>query len=65
MAHPHRIHAPVITHPFPVLESDHPPWPQVPNHAQDNDSLLSTEKAQRLPGYRPRPGGRYFRAEVI
>lgn len=40
-------------------------WPQVPNHVQGNGSLLSTEKAQRLLGYRPRSGGRYFRPEVI
>ena len=40
-------------------------WPQVPNHVQGNGSLLSTEKAQRLLGYRPRPGGSYYRPEMI
>lgn len=40
-------------------------WPQVPNHVHGNGSLLCTEKAQRLLGYRPQPGGRYYRPEVV
>lgn len=40
-------------------------WPQVPNHLQGQGSLLSTEKAQRLLGYRPAAGGRYYRPEVV
>jgi nucleoside-diphosphate-sugar epimerase len=40
-------------------------WPGVPNFTKGNASLLSTEKAQRLLGYRPRAGGTYFRPEVV
>ncbi|HSP18928.1 MAG TPA: NAD(P)-dependent oxidoreductase [Myxococcaceae bacterium] len=40
-------------------------WPYVPFEVRGNGCLLSTEKAQRMLGYRPRPGGRYIPAEVV
>lgn len=40
-------------------------WPKVPNHITGNGALLSTEKARRLLGYRPTPGGRYYRPEIL
>jgi hypothetical protein len=33
----------------------------VPNHTTGNECLLSTEKAQRMLGYRPIAGGHYLR----
>lgn len=40
-------------------------WPYVPNHTTGNQCLLSTEKAQRLLGYRPMPSGRYVDASLV
>jgi nucleoside-diphosphate-sugar epimerase len=40
-------------------------WPYVPNHTTGNQSLLSTEKAQRLLGYRPVSNGRYVDASLV
>lgn len=40
-------------------------WPDTPNFTRGNESLLSTEKARRLLGYAPRPGGSYFRPEIL
>ena len=40
-------------------------WPYVPNRTVGNASLLSTEKAQRLLGYRPISGGQYCAPEVV
>lgn len=40
-------------------------WPAIPNHTSGNQSLLSTEKAQRLLDYRPVSNGSYFRPEVL
>jgi nucleoside-diphosphate-sugar epimerase len=40
-------------------------WPGVPNYTRGNESLISTEKARQLLGYRPQPGGAYFRPEII
>jgi nucleoside-diphosphate-sugar epimerase len=40
-------------------------WPEVPNHVQDNDSLLSIEKARRLLGYAPAEGGTYYPLQLI
>ena len=40
-------------------------WPYVPNHTTGNQSLLSTEKAQRVLGYAPAPGGRYCAAGLV
>lgn len=40
-------------------------WPDVPNHTTGNGSLMSTEKAQALLGYRPRSGGSYFDPGVV
>jgi len=40
-------------------------WPDVPNRAVGNECLLSTEKARRLLGYNPRPGGTYFSLPVM
>lgn len=40
-------------------------WPHVPNHVEGNECLLSTEKARRLLGYNPRPGGTYFSFSVM
>jgi len=40
-------------------------WPDVPNHTTANQSLMSTEKAQRLLGYRPRPGGTYYDQSLV
>ena len=40
-------------------------WPDVPNHTRGNESLVSTEKARRMIGYRPISNGVYFRPEVV
>jgi NAD(P)-dependent dehydrogenase (short-subunit alcohol dehydrogenase family) len=40
-------------------------WPYVPNHTTGNQCLLSTEKAQRLLGYRPVSNGRYVDASLV
>ena len=40
-------------------------WPDVPNYAVANGSVLSTEKARTLLGYRPMAGGTYYNADVI
>jgi nucleoside-diphosphate-sugar epimerase len=40
-------------------------WPYVPNHTTGNQCLLSTEKAQRLLGYRPLPIGRYVDTSLV
>lgn len=40
-------------------------WPGVPNHTTGNESLLSTEKARRLLGYRPQPGGSYYDPSLV
>lgn len=40
-------------------------WPDVANHTRGNESLLSTDKAQRMLGYAPRPDGAYFRPEIV
>ena len=40
-------------------------WPGVPNYTRGNESLVSTEKAQRMLGYRPKANGAYFRPEII
>ena len=40
-------------------------WPYVPNHTTGNQCLLSTEKAQRILGYRPLPNGRYIDASLV
>jgi nucleoside-diphosphate-sugar epimerase len=40
-------------------------WPYVPNYTTGNQCLLSTEKAQRLLGYRPVPNGRYVDASLV
>jgi nucleoside-diphosphate-sugar epimerase len=40
-------------------------WPYVPNHTIGNQCLLSTEKAQRILGYRPMCKGRYIDASLV
>ena len=40
-------------------------WRDVPNHTHGNDCLLSTDKAQRLLGYRPTMRGTYYNASII
>jgi nucleoside-diphosphate-sugar epimerase len=40
-------------------------WPYAPNHTNGNQCLLSTEKAQRLLGYRPVPNGRYVDESLV
>lgn len=40
-------------------------FPYVPNHTTGNESLLSTAKAQRMLGYRPRAGGSYFDESLV
>lgn len=40
-------------------------WPYVQNHTLGNQCLLSTEKAQRLLGYRPVADGRYVDASLV
>ncbi len=40
-------------------------WPYVPNHTTGNQCLLSTEKAQRILGYRPVPDGHYVDASLV
>lgn len=40
-------------------------WPDVPNLTTGNQSLMSTEKAQRLLGYRPCPDGKYFDSSLV
>jgi nucleoside-diphosphate-sugar epimerase len=40
-------------------------WPYVPNHTIGNQCLLSTEKAQRLLGYRPVSNGRYVDTSLV
>ena len=40
-------------------------WPYVQNHTVGNQCLLSTEKAQRILGYRPVRTGRYLDASLV
>lgn len=40
-------------------------WPYVPNHTTGNECLLSTEKARRVLGFRPAPGGRYIDPNLV
>jgi UDP-glucose 4-epimerase len=40
-------------------------WPYVQNHTVGNQCLLSTEKAQRILGYRPMPNGRYVDESLV
>jgi len=40
-------------------------WPGIPNHTTGNECILSTEKARRLLGYEPKPGGTYYSGDVI
>jgi nucleoside-diphosphate-sugar epimerase len=40
-------------------------WPDVPNHTTGNSCLLSTEKAQRMLGYKPITAGTYFDPDVV
>ncbi len=40
-------------------------WPDIPNHTQGNESLLSIEKARRLLGYAPARGGTYYPLSLI
>ena len=40
-------------------------WPHVPNHTKGNESLLGIGKARDLLRYDPKPGGSYFRPELI
>jgi nucleoside-diphosphate-sugar epimerase len=40
-------------------------WPYVPTALTGNECLLSTEKAQRVLGYRPRAFGHYIPTEVV
>ena len=40
-------------------------FPHVPNRTRGNACLLSTEKAKRVLGYRPAPGGRYHELQVL
>jgi nucleoside-diphosphate-sugar epimerase len=40
-------------------------WPYVTNHTVGNQSLLSTEKARRVLGYRPVTGGRYIDPALV
>jgi nucleoside-diphosphate-sugar epimerase len=40
-------------------------WPDVPNHSEGNESLLGIDKARRLLGYQPAPGGTYYPLSLI
>lgn len=40
-------------------------WPYVHNRAHGNACLMSTERAQRILGYRPVTGGRYVDASLV
>jgi nucleoside-diphosphate-sugar epimerase len=40
-------------------------WPDVPNHTEGNESLLSIERARDLLGYRPADDGTYFPLRLI
>ena len=40
-------------------------WPEVPNHTNGNESLLSIERARRLLGYAPTREGTYFPLSLI
>ena len=40
-------------------------WPRVPNFTAGNESLLSTERARSVLGYRPRADGTYFSRHVM
>lgn len=40
-------------------------WPDVPNHTQGNESLLSIERACSLLGYRPTDDGTYYPLQLI
>jgi dTDP-4-dehydrorhamnose reductase len=39
--------------------------PDIPNHTTGNECVLSTEKARRLLGYDPKPGGTYYSFDVM
>jgi nucleoside-diphosphate-sugar epimerase len=40
-------------------------WSQIPNHTEDNESLMSVEKARRLLGYDPVREGTYYPFQLI
>jgi nucleoside-diphosphate-sugar epimerase len=40
-------------------------WPDVPNHTEGNESLISIEKARRMLGYEPANGGTYYPLQLI
>jgi nucleoside-diphosphate-sugar epimerase len=40
-------------------------WPEVPNHTDGNESPMSVEKARRMLGYDPVPGGTYYPGSLI
>jgi nucleoside-diphosphate-sugar epimerase len=40
-------------------------WPGIPNHTTGNECVLSTEKARRVLGYEPKPGGTYYSFDVM
>ena len=40
-------------------------WPGIPNYTTGNECILSTEKARRVLGYEPKPGGTYYSGSVI
>jgi nucleoside-diphosphate-sugar epimerase len=40
-------------------------WPQIPNHTQGNESLMSVEKARQVLDYDPAPKGTYYPFPLI